>query len=52
MINLLPPQEKKELHQEKIFKMIVILGTVVAMALVSFGLMLIAINGILPASWR
>jgi len=44
MINLLPPRQKKELSEETVFKTIVILGTAIALALVSFGLMLAAVK--------
>jgi len=44
MINLLPPDEKQNLLKEEQWKVILILGTIILVFLVSFGLILIAIN--------
>lgn len=40
MINLLPPQQKKELLAEEFYKTIMILGIIMASAMLSLGLML------------
>ncbi len=44
MINLLPPQEKKELAQKHCLKLIMVLGNIAVISLISFILVLFALN--------